>query len=516
MMLGKIKMNIYCLYLCLRIRIPSGAALFLGFLLSIWSTPALCEAQTLKAGWYSWDPYQYLQESEGVKNLTGLDVKLLKAYAEQAGYKIVYFEKSWKQEQLDIKDGALDIVAGATWNAERAKYAYFSKPYRTETDALYILKDASAPKFKNIPDLLARFKRLKFRLGVVQGYVYADPQLNVYINDPANAGLIVKAAHDKGSLRNLLNHKVDGFLADRTVASTIAWREKRNMDIKEVLLGVSTPLHLMLSKKTATPAMLEKFDKAIVKLRQSGEFFKIIQDYLFPVLLMQTIDQPWFLLIDIMGTVAFAISGLIVAYRVRAGFLGALVFAALPAVGGGIMRDIIVDRRPIGILTTPVYIFAVTATVLAGYLLLKIFSHKTIRPALKKHQKNGAWFSHFLQFFDAIGLACFTITGVVVSLTARCEPLWLWGPILAFITSTGGGILRDVLSSSKSIPSIMGDIYGEIALFWGFILALFMIWQQDNIQPDQTLYAVISVMAGALFTRLIVYFFKLRSPLFVA
>jgi polar amino acid transport system substrate-binding protein len=233
-------------------------------------------------------------------------------------------------------------------------------------------------------------------------------------------------------------------------------------------------------------------------------------------LIMQTVDRPWFLIIDILGTIAFAISGLVVAYRVRASILGALVFASLPAIGGGIIRDIIVDRRPIGVLTTPIYILTIIGTVFVGYLLLKAVSAYERKIVRLNPQVDARGVIHLLEFFDAIGLACFTVIGVVVSLTARCEPLWLWAPILAFITSTGGGILRDLVSSSKSISSLMGELYGEIALFWGLMVALFMIWKEEDIQPNQIFYAVIAVIIGALITRLIAYYYKLRSPIFKA
>jgi len=483
-------------------------------ILALWATPSLSENQNFKTGWYPLDPYQYVEESEGVSTLTGLDVKLLKAYMKEAGYSVKYDAVPWQQHQQELKDGTRDIAAGATWTAERAKYAYFSVPYRNEVNVLYVLKSAPEFMFKDISDFLNKIKQQKMRLGVIEGFIYADPRINAYIADPAHAHLIVKVGDDQHNLTNLLDHKIDGFLADQIVGSTVAWRGHYNADIKQIMLGISTPIHFMFSKKTTSPEVVKQMNQAIVKLKESGGFFKIIKEYLFPILIMQTIDKPWFLIIDILGTIAFAISGLMVAYRVRASILGALVFAALPAIGGGIIRDIMVDRRPIGVLTSPIYILAVIGTVFIGYLLLKAFSVYEKKLISIKPQTNARWVAHLLEFFDAVGLACFTVIGVVVCLTARCEPLWLWAPILAFVTSTGGGILRDLVSSSRSISSLMGELYGEIALFWGLMLALFMIWKEDDIQPEQIFYAVVVVMLGALTTRLIAYYFKLRSPLF--
>jgi hypothetical protein len=53
---------------------------------------------------------------------------------------VSYDEVSWRQHQLDVKNGARDIAAGAFKNLERAGYAYFSAPYRKEADVLYVRK----------------------------------------------------------------------------------------------------------------------------------------------------------------------------------------------------------------------------------------------------------------------------------------------------------------------------------------------------------------------------------------
>jgi polar amino acid transport system substrate-binding protein len=84
----------------------------------------------LKCGWYLWDPYQYLVVKPEVKRLTGLDVQLVRAVFARMGYEVTYEEVGWKQHQLDVKNGARDIAAGAFKNPERAEYAYFSMPYR--------------------------------------------------------------------------------------------------------------------------------------------------------------------------------------------------------------------------------------------------------------------------------------------------------------------------------------------------------------------------------------------------
>ena len=67
-----------------------------------------------------------------------------------------------------------------------------------------------------------------------------------------------------------------------------------------------------------------------------------------------------------MGTVAFALSGVVLVYGGQYTLFGALVLAALPAVGGGIVRDLLLQRDPLGVVRSPEALLSVFGTVLAG------------------------------------------------------------------------------------------------------------------------------------------------------
>ena len=141
--------------------------------------------RALKSGWYPWDPYQYVVVKQDVKRLTDLDVQLVRAVFAQMGYEVAYEEVNWKQHQSDVKNGVRDIAAGAFKNPERAEYAYFSAPYRKETDVLYVRKgDASRYPFKDVLDLTRRLQQQSFRLGVINGFYYG-PDIMRFINNPA-------------------------------------------------------------------------------------------------------------------------------------------------------------------------------------------------------------------------------------------------------------------------------------------------------------------------------------------
>jgi polar amino acid transport system substrate-binding protein len=115
--------------------------------------------KVLKSAWYPWDPYQYVLAKHDIKRLTGLDIQLIRAVFAQMGYEVAYEEVSWKQHQSDIRNGVRDIAAGAFKNPERAEYAYFSAPYRKETDVLYVRKGEAS---KTRATLRADFKSNRF------------------------------------------------------------------------------------------------------------------------------------------------------------------------------------------------------------------------------------------------------------------------------------------------------------------------------------------------------------------
>ena len=481
--------------------------------------------RVLKCGWYPWDPYQYLFVKQDVKRLTGLDVQLVRAIFAQMGYEVRYEEVSWKQHQLDIKNGVRDIAAGAFKNPERGKYAYFSNPYRKETDVLYVRKgEASRYAFRDVRELLRRFQEQSFRLGVINGFYYG-PDIMQFINDPANAQRIVTVPDDVANFENLLSRRIDGFVVDRLVGSTLAWRYGWQLVVEELSPPVySEDIHVLFSKKTTTPEMVEAFNQSLDKLRRDGQYARIIREYLFPVLLAATVAQRWFFVIDIIGTIAFAISGILLARQGKYSLFGAFVLASLPAVGGGIIRDLVVNRETVGVLANPDYVLAVIVTVLAGYLgfhLADRMGWAFRRDGIPGNNGGNSIvrtvsLNTAIAFFDALGLAAFTVIGVAVAVESKSHPLWLWGPLLAALTGAGGGIVRDVIRADANNPFLKGTFYAEVALAWGLMFSLFLTWYANFLEykPAEISLAVGVTLIGALATRMAVFCLKIRSPMY--
>src|SRR5262245_55394101 len=468
------------------------------------SRERISDSGHLRGGWYPWDPYQYRDYRRGVPILTGFDVEIERALARVMSVEILLPEIAWDDHLAALAAGTADVAAGATASEARNRYAYFSKPYRTETDVLILPRGASDRYlFRTIEQMLDAFAKQRFRLGVVAGFVYADDRVNAFIADPAHQDQIVPVPSDAQNLRNLLSGVIDGFLADRIAAATTAWRRQQGARIEEHPLRFSTNIHFMLSRATQTPQMLARINDAIDELRRSGELRRIADFYALPVLANQTLDRRWFHILAFIGTVAFALSGVVLAYAGQYTLFGALVLAALPAVGGGIVRDLLLQRDPLAVVRDPEALLTVFGTVLAGMIVIKAMARVQAGRFTKYLQSRAHLGTQAIEVFDAIALAAFTVVGVVVVLDTAAQPLWLWGPIAAVLTASFGGLMRDLFRHDRVTANLGGELYPEIAAVWGLALALFLEWEGERLEPDEITLGVIVTIVGAFLTRMV-------------
>jgi polar amino acid transport system substrate-binding protein len=462
------------------------------------------QSDQLRGGWYPWDPYQYRNYRRGVPVLTGFDVEIERALARILGVEILLPETAWNDHLAALAAGTADIAAGATKSKARAAYAYFSKPYRSETDVLVLPRGAARRyPFRTIDEMLATFANQKFRLGVVAGFLYADDRINQFIADAAHKDLIVATGSDAQNLQNLLTGVTDGFLADRIAAATTAWRRHQGARIEEHPLQFSTDIHFMLSRASQTPQMLARLDAAIDEMQRSGEFRRIANYYALPVLINQTLDSDWFRVLAVIGTIAFALSGVVLAYAGQYSLFAALILASLPAVGGGVVRDLLLQRDTLGIVRDPEALLIVFGTVLAGMVVIRVVSRVGATLRAKHLQPRARLGSRLIEAFDAVGLAAFTVVGVVVALDTLARPLWLWGPIAAVLTGSFGGLMRDMFRHDRVVANLRGELYPEIAAVWGLAFALFLEWEGERLLIDEIRLGVIVTMLGVFLTRMV-------------
>ncbi len=477
--------------------------------------------KSLTTATYSWRPFIYEETGTSIRTYTGLDLRLATLIFRKIGVELKCAEEmSWDKLLTELKEGEKDIVISALPNPERFEYAYYSDIFRSSANVLYVRKGGGRKyKMADDRDMLMMFKEKSFRLGVVEGYSYGDVQIDKYISDPANSSQIVRTQNDESLFHILQKGDIDGFLIDQIVGADIAYKKRLRYIADEYPMTISQlPYYVIFSKKTTNPELVKEFNHSLAQIKASGEYSKLVQEYLFPVLLGFTTGQPWFFFVELAGVICFSLSGILLAKKDGYDITGALVLAAMPGVGGGIVRDLIARREHLGIQKAPEYLIAVIFTVLLAYVVININEKLKVRkassPFLTKVQGGieRIPFNAIVEILDALGLSTLSIIGVVVALETKSYPLWLWGPLFAAITSAGGGVMRDIVRGDFSHPSLKGSFYPEIALIWGFILSVFLLWYSNrlNYYPNEIFAAVMTVIAGSFIMRILAVLFKWR------
>lgn len=195
----------------------------------------------------------------------------------------------------------------------------------------------------------------------------------------------------------------------------------------------------------------------------------------------------FFQTLDILGTIAFAISGVLIAMHKRMDPFGVLIIAFVTAVGGGTLRDIMVGVTPVSWMRNITFVYVIIgATVFAV-----IFRNQL------KHLRRS------LFLFDTIGIGLYTVVGIETGLVAELHPLICIA--LGTMTACFGGVIRDILCNE--IPVIFRkEIYATACIIGGitfFILKEFL--------NDQNYLFIIAGLV-VIIIRLLAVIFKISLP----
>lgn len=192
-------------------------------------------------------------------------------------------------------------------------------------------------------------------------------------------------------------------------------------------------------------------------------------------------------LLELLGTFAFAVSGIKLAAGKRIDWFGAYVIGLVTAIGGGTLRDLLLD-------TTPFWMLNVSYLVTTGVALLAAL-------LLRERLFNLA---RTLFLFDAVGLGLFTVAGISKTLAMGWAP-WV-AIVMGTITGTVGGVLRDVLLNE--LPLLFRkDIYALACIAGG--LVFFGCYQVQLLTPLAELIAVFTITL----TRIIAVKYQAHLPL---
>lgn len=193
--------------------------------------------------------------------------------------------------------------------------------------------------------------------------------------------------------------------------------------------------------------------------------------------------------LDIFGTIVFALSGALMAGRYKLDPFGVIVLASVTAVGGGTIRDVIL-QTPVFWVIKPYYLYVILATALLTIIFIR--QPKRIPKRL-------------LLIADAFGLALFAVLGTQKAL-ALGSPIPV-AIIMGTITGVAGGIIRDILCNV--IPMILQkEIYALAAMMGGglFIIFDFIGWSENE--------ATLVAISGTLLLRLAAIYWQVSMPAF--
>jgi uncharacterized membrane protein YeiH len=168
-----------------------------------------------------------------------------------------------------------------------------------------------------------------------------------------------------------------------------------------------------------------------------------------------------FHLLDIIGTMAFAMSGALTAMNKKLDPFGVFIIAFVTAVGGGTLRDIMIGRTPVGWMRDINYVYVIVI----GFILAILFRKKFDRLRTS------------LFLFDTIGLGVFTLIGLEKGISIGLHPVICIA--LGTMTACFGGVIRDILCTE--IPVIFRrEIYATICILGGIVFFLLRKLDLDN------------------------------------
>lgn len=190
----------------------------------------------------------------------------------------------------------------------------------------------------------------------------------------------------------------------------------------------------------------------------------------------------YFIFADIIGIIAFSISGFLIAIKNDLDILGILIASALTALGGGIIRDAILSSAP----------FAFTSLYPALTLLTTIF----LAYIFKLYKKPSIEKKWIFVVSDTIGLVAFSITGALLAINSEFN--FFGVVILSFITAVGGGVTRDIMINE--VPTVLvSDFYGSIAVIVALLLGVVQLFDVLNEV------SIISIAIFSIALRLVAY-----------
>ncbi|AYG00963.1 trimeric intracellular cation channel family protein [Lactococcus allomyrinae] len=208
-----------------------------------------------------------------------------------------------------------------------------------------------------------------------------------------------------------------------------------------------------------------------------------------------------YLFFEILGTVAFAISGTVVGINHKLDVFGILVMSVITAVGGGIFRDLLLGIVPPTSLKSPFFIIISVIASITSMAIATVIKSK--REAFNIF-KVARFYNILLLVSDAIGLGIFTVLGIDAGIAKGFEHNLFFIVFLGVLTGVGGGMIRDIIANQ--VPMIFREnIYAVSCIIGGILYVI--------LRPELNHYFALSIaVACIVFIRIISEVKKINLP----
>ncbi len=234
--------------------------------------------ESLLVGWSSWHPFSFRDEKQ---QLQGLDIDLLEAIFNRAGFHANYSEMPWARVLRELEFGTIQLTMSANQTAERDLYARFTLPYRNEETVLLIRRQDKG-RWQEITQLSDLLSRPDFTIGLLRDFDYGT-DFRTFMQSPQMQQRLLIRLKMEPLIKLLLAGRIQGVVMDPMGLQQLNLAGLPLDQLTTLLDIQQTPVHLMLSRRTTTLQQLQRLDEAIRALLQSPEYGQILARYRYPL-----------------------------------------------------------------------------------------------------------------------------------------------------------------------------------------------------------------------------------------
>lgn len=179
--------------------------------------------------------------------------------------------------------------------------------------------------------------------------------------------------------------------------------------------------------------------------------------------------DKYIFVIEIIGTIAFASSGAMVGIKKQMDLLGVCVLGMTTAVGGGMIRDLILGVTPPVMFQNPTYALLAIAFSVFVFCSMYFFQSKIT------HSKFYEVYDKLMMVFDSLGLGLFTVVGVNTALNIGYETTGFLQIFVGVLTGVGGGVLRDIMAGNTPYIFVK-HVYASASIIGAIVCVLVSGW----------------------------------------